>query len=68
MNTRISLEKRNASVATVALIRTGLGGRAENEALEDKIATEYSELLFGLYQVSKNTFQFVDLFSLHLKC
>ena len=46
----------------------GWGGRAENEALEDKIATEYSELLFGLYQVSKNTFQFVDLFSLRLKC
>ena len=65
---RISLEKRNASVATVALIRTGLGGWAGNEALEYKIATEYSELFFGLYQVSKNTFQFVDLFSLHLKC
>ena len=64
MSIRIFLEKRNVSVATVALIRTGLGVGAGNQAFEHKIATEYSELFFGLYPVSKSAFQFTVFFAI----
>ena len=65
---RIFLEKRNVSVATVALIRTGLGVGAGNQGFEHKIATEYSELPLDCTQSVKAHSNLLFFSPLHLKC